>query len=50
LGVTPRITQALALEAIKLKLSVPSGDKVALLDTAANVEALSRADHCQESA
>jgi hypothetical protein len=43
LGVTLSVAQAQAFEAVKLKISVPAGAKVALLDTAANVEALNAA-------
>ena len=39
-GVTLTVAQALALEAAGITLTAPSGDSVALLDAAANIEAL----------
>ena len=42
-SVTLSVAQAVALEAVKLKISVPSGDKVAVSDTAANVGGLTAA-------
>jgi len=39
-SVTLSVAQAVALEGVNLKISVPSGDKITVSDTAANVQAL----------